>query len=197
MRPHYSITTQPAFEPISYDQAASHLRVDSTDDMADIDALISVAREYVDSVTGRVSGVTSFKLIGESWDALAQSMWRIPLFRAPLVAVQSVKYYPEDGSAQVTMSASDYRVITAMEPGMVELKEEPPALDERADAVEINFTAGHSESCAIPAAHRHAVKVLVAHLYENRGLMEDKSVNEIPFSLQTLLNNQKIGGWIA
>ena len=197
MRPHYSITTQPTFEPITLDQLSNHVRVDSQDDIDYIDGLISVAREFVDSVTGRVSGVTSFRLVGESWEVLAQSMWRLVIHRAPLVAVQSVKYYAPDAASQTTMSADDYRVIAAFEPGMIEVKETPPELDERADAVEINFTAGHAEACDIPAVHRHAIKLLAGHLYENRLPVAFTSCSEIPFTLQTLINNQKIGGWIV
>ena len=197
MRPQYSITTQPTFEPITLDQLSNHVRVDSQDDIDYIDGLISVAREFVDSVTGRVSGVTSFRLVGESWEALAQSMWRLVIHRAPMVAVQSVKYYAPDAASQTTMSADDYRVIAAFEPGMIEIKETPPELDERADAVEINFTAGYAEACDVPAVHRHAIKLLAGHLYENRLPVAFTSCAEIPFTLQTLINNQKIGGWIV
>lgn len=197
MRPQYSITTQPVFEPVTLDQMTAHVRVDSQDDIDYIDGLISVAREFIDSVTGRVSGVTSFKLVAATWEELAQSMWRIPLMRAPLVAVQSVKYYAPDEDSITTMDTADYRVITSMEPGLVELKAEAPEVDDRADAIEINFTAGYSESCDIPAAHRHAVKLFAAHLYEQRVPVAFAQSYEIPFTLQALINNQKIGGWIA
>ncbi len=197
MRPHYSITTQPEFEPITLDQMSSHVRVDSQDDIDYIDGLISFAREFVDSVTGRVSGVTSFKLVGDSWECLVQSMWRIVIHRAPLIAVQSVKYYAPDAESQTTMSASDYRVMLSMEPGMIELKVSPPEIDDRADAVEINFTAGYAEAGDVPAVHRHAIKLLARHLYENRLPVAFTSCSEIPMTLQALINNQKIGGWIA
>jgi uncharacterized phiE125 gp8 family phage protein len=197
MRPHYSITTQPTFEPISLDQLSNHVRVDSQDDIDYIEGLIAVAREFVDSVTGRVSGVTSFRIVAPTWSALSHKVGSIPLMRAPLIAVQSVKYYAPEAATQTTMSAGDYRVIITMEPGLLEIKETVPEIDERSDAVEINFTAGHTDASEIPAVHRHAIKLLAGHLYENRLPVAFTSCAEIPFTLQSLINNQKIGGWIA
>ena len=194
MRPQYSITSQPCGEPLTIAQASEHLRVDSVDDMSYIDGLISVAREYVDSVTGRVSGVTSFRLIAESWESIAQSAWCIPVYRTPLISVASIKYYAPDASALTTMNSANYRVITAAEPGLIQIIDDVPAVDDRPDAIEILFSAGTDNASPV---HRHAVKMLVAHLYENRLPIAFASCNQIPMTLQTLIENIKLGGWIG
>jgi len=210
MRPQYSITQGPAAEPVTYDEAAEHLRVDSADDVAYINGLVSVAREYVDSVTNRSSTQTTWKITAPSWESLftdtagsldcfdplkglvVGQLYVIPLQRSPLISVTSVKYYAPDAASLTTMDTADYRVITAAEPGIVQIKESPPSVDDRADAIEIEFVAGSN----VPGPmHRHAVKLLVAQLYENRMPVAFASCKEIPFTLDTLLTAQRVGGW--
>jgi len=69
-RPHYTLVTPPETEPITIAQASEHLRVDSQDDITYIESLVSVAREYVDSVTGRVSMVSGWRLMAAEWSDL-------------------------------------------------------------------------------------------------------------------------------
>ena len=213
MRPQYSIITQPATEPITLAQASAHLRVDSEDDNTYITDLIPVAREYVESVTGRVSNPTTFRLIASDWrdlfapekthynqnfdlrfGILGQSVENvIPLFRTPLVSVTSVQYFAPGATSITTMPSEDYSVIINAEPGLMHIKADLPALDARPDAIQIQFVAGVTDSTS--ATLKHAVKMLVAHLYENRMPVAFASCNEIPFALRSLIENQKIGGY--
>jgi len=200
MRPHYSITAQPDAEPITLAQASEHLRVDSTEDQAYISDLIPVAREYFDALTGRASAIATYVMTAETWEDLFYQIGRIentsayviPIYRTPLLSVTSVKYYAPDADTLTTMSASDYRVITTAEPGMIQLKNSPPSVDDRIDAIQITFTAG--TDCA-PAMSKHAIRMLVAHFYENRAPVAYASTYEIPFTLKALIENQKIGGF--
>jgi hypothetical protein len=213
MRPQYSIITQPASEPITLAQASAHLRVDSADDNTYITDLIPVAREYVESVTGRVSNPTTFRLIASDWrDLFAPAVNReiyhldarygllgqslagvIPLFRTPLVSVASIQYYAPGEATLTTMSTEDYRVILTAEPGLVHIFGDLPALENRPDAIQIQFVAGVTASTS--ATLKHAVKMLVSHLYENRMPVAFSSCNDIPFTLRNLIENQKIGGY--
>lgn len=210
MLPQYSIVTEPAAQPVSYADAAAHLRVDSTDDMDYINGLVAVAREYVDSITSRASSATTWKLTAERWldlfetdfrvdyidprlglSGLSGSAYVIPLRRVPLISVSSIQYYAPDSASQTTLDTSKYRVVTAAEPGLVQLTEAPPQVDDRVDAIEIEFTAGSQPT----AIQQHAIKIMVAHLYENRMPVAFASCEKLPFSLETLLFNQKQGGW--
>jgi hypothetical protein len=213
MRPQYSIVTQPASEPITYAQAADHLRVDSTADVQYITDLIPVAREYVDSITGRASSQTTFKVIAGSWQDLFEAtspdgesyldprygttarisgQQVIPLWRTPLISVSNVKYYAPDAASLTTMSSALYNVVTSAEPGRIHIPDSLPAVDDRIDAIQITFVAGNASP---PAVSRHCVKMLVAHLYENRMPVAFASCNEIPYTLKDLITNQKTGGF--
>lgn len=199
MIPHYSLTTPPDTEPISLADLSDHCRVDSADDAVYLDALIGVAREYVDGVTGRAAAESTWTVTAESWGALTGSCDSsvAKLYRTPLASVSSVKYYASGEEVQATMDESDYRVVTGYEPGMIQFTGTLPSLESRPDAVEIEFVAGYAEGSA-PAILRHAIKMLAAHLYENRIPVNiGNIVSEIPYTLRNLLENQKLGGWSA
>lgn len=198
MRPQYSITTPPASEPISTDKAAEHVRVDSADDIEYLAALITVAREYAEAVTGRTALTTAHRVVAPSWAAFGiASDQSISLFRTPLVSVQAVKYYAPDAATITTMDTGDYRAITTTEPGILQITGDLPAVDCRPDAIQIEFTSGVATSALVPATMRHAIKMLVAHYYEQRVPIAFATSTEIPFGLRVLLEHQKIGGWSA
>ena len=195
MRPQYSILTAPASEPVTPEEMMAHSRVDSEDDLETLEALISVAREYVDAVTGRVSVAHTFRLTAATWADLfegANSTARI--YRAPLVSVQSVSYYARGSATLTVMDSAYYRAVPGYEPGLLHFIGPMPELDERPDAIQIDLTAGHTTA---PAMHRHAVKLLTAHLYEQRTPLAFSSVADLPYSLTTLIHSQKIAGWSA
>jgi len=210
MRPQYSISIAPTSEPITLAQASDHLRVDSTDDQSYINDLIPVAREYFDSTTGRSSAIATYVLTAATWEDLfnpsrRQSNQRdyadqvteyngyvIPLYRTPLLSVDSVKYYAPDGVALTTMSASEYRVITGAEPGRIQLVNSPPAIHDRIDAIQITFKAGTATPTALS---KHAIKMLVGNFYEQRTPISFATASEIPYTLRAIIENQKIGGY--
>lgn len=199
MRPQYSIITRSEQEPVSYKESADQLRVDSGADMDYIDALISVAREYVENVTGRVGNRSTWLVTADSWSSLTLDRvdQTIRLSRAPLVSVSSVKYYAPGATTLTTLDAAAYRVITAADLGILQPVDEWPEVDERADAIQITFVAGHADGCQPPATWKHAVKMLVAHLYEERKPIAFTSCTEIPYTLQALIESQRMEGRLA
>lgn len=195
-RPHYSIVTAPTIEAITVAQASDHVRVDSAADQEYIAALIPVGRQYVEDMTGKVCSRATFRVVAASWESLGGKT--LSIMRSPLVAVTSVKYYSGWGTSQTTMTVNtDYIVCAATEPGIIQLATDPPAVATRPDAIEIIFTAGPERPEQSPPALRHAIKMMVAHLYEERVPVSVQELKEIPHSLHALIENQRIGGRIA
>jgi hypothetical protein len=213
MRPNYYISTQPQIEPVSLEEVTQHVRVDSSEDYDYLSDLIPVAREYIDSLTCRSSATTGWLLIAETWQDLFNDTHAnhaeyidpiyglinrakpltIPLYRYPLSSVESVKYYPADGGALTTLSTNEYRVITTLDVGVIQLINPEPALADRPDAIQITFTAG---SLPASAVNRHAIKMFVCHLYEQRAPISFGSEGkEIPFTISALLTNLKSSGY--
>ena len=196
MRPNYSTISRPIPEAIDYAAAADHLRVDSAADISYIESLIAVACDYVGEVTGRIGTQTTMLCVAGSWDDLTggDRLGRLKIGRAPLVSVSSVKYYAPDAATLTTMDAADYRVITTTDLGMLQPVDEWPDVDERPDAIQITFIAGHSEGSPAPATWKHAAKMLVAHLYEERKPVAFTSCQEIPFTLKNLIEHNRMEG---
>lgn len=188
---YYTLKTPPTAEPLSLADACAFLRISTGCEDVLVRSLIATAREIVENFTGRALAAEVWTLAADSW-----CIDRITLDRTPLVSVESVKYLPEGGGALVTLSGSDYAVITATQPGTVLLLIDPPALADRPDAIQIEFTAGSATS--MNATLRHALLLLVGHLYELRTPVNvGNIVNEIPMSLRHILESQRVGGWIA
>jgi uncharacterized phiE125 gp8 family phage protein len=199
MRPYYSITTQPESEPLSYAQASDHLRVDSEDDIAYIEALCGVAREFVEGVTGRISTTQTILAQASSFDDFApDGNGLLRVNRSPVQSVAFIKYYPADGGALTTIAAEDYRVLTAAEPIIIQHVDSVwPSTADRIDAVQISFVAGHNDNNPPPLGYMHAMKMLVAHLYEERKPIAFSTPQELPYSLQHLIEMHRVEGRVG
>jgi uncharacterized phiE125 gp8 family phage protein len=196
-RPHYIITESRYSEPVTYEQAAEFLRLSSDDEVALVESLIAVAREYVEGVTGRAMIRASYRATAESWEAFREGD-RYVIGRTPLVAVTGISYIGPEGGARQVLAPADYVVITGTEPGSLYFPNELPPLKARPDAVEIEFDAGPDDLAACSPLLRHCVKVLVAHLYELRmPVAVGNIVNVLPTHLQALIQNQRVGGFIS
>lgn len=189
----YSTVTQPTTEPVAVNAAISFLRA-YPDDAPVIGSLIPVAREMVEAFTGRALAPASFRLVAATWPKSEI----FALERTPVTAITSVKYWPADDSAQVTMTAgTDYRAITTVTPALCQIIADLPALADRPDAIEIVFAAG-ADAASTPAALRHAVLLVVSHLYEQRAPVNVGNItSELPLSLRHLLESHRIGGWMG
>lgn len=200
MRPHYKITQRAIPPAIDYTAAADQLRVDSEADQTYIEELIEVACDYVTDVTGRVGAEATFLCVAGTWESLCSGTdaRKITLHRTPLISVESIHYYAPGASALTLMDEDDYRVISALEPGIIEVAASWPTVDStRADAIQIEFVAGHYLDNPAPATWRHAAKMLVAHLYEERKPVAFASCQEIPYSLKNLIEHNRMEGRFA
>lgn len=194
--------TDAVTEPVTISEAQAWLRVDSQDDATEVTTLITTARQIVEDLTGRAILTQSWRMVASQWPAgrFAGVENVVQLPRSPLASVTSVKYYPDNGGAQATFASSNYHVVTAITPGILVLADNAswPDLAVRPDAVEINFTAGAATTPEIPPSLRHAVLLVLAHLYELRSpVAVGNIVNELPFSLRHLLESHRVEGWCA
>jgi uncharacterized phiE125 gp8 family phage protein len=197
MRPHYSIAEQPELEPVTYGDCAEHLRVDSEEDIAYVSSLIPAARELIDSLSGRASTLATYRVVAPTWRSLMQHTRQVPLYRVPLVSIDSVKYYDDGGTLQ-TLGAGDYIAVTGTEPGTLVLTGDLPSVFSRPDAVQVEFKAGHEHAGDVPQVQRHLIKMMVHHLYEQREFINvGNIVTKIPLTMNMMLNHIKVGGWVS
>jgi len=183
-----SLVTGPAAEPLSTADAKAHLRVDSSDENAYIDALVIAARNYVERATNRALITQTWKL---TLDRFPCKHVPILLKRSPLQSVSSIVYIDGDGAEQ-TWSSGEYVVDAASTPGRVGPGpdyEGPDAQLDRFAACTITFIAGYGASSAsIPAPLIHAIRMLVAHWFENReDVITGTIVSRVRMAVEALM----------
>jgi uncharacterized phiE125 gp8 family phage protein len=160
------LLTAPAVEPLTLAEAKEYLRVDTSDDDDVITALIAGARVHIEAQTRRALITQSWRLVRDCWPPDG----RIAVRPAPPRSVVAARYYDEanathaiDTSAFVVDTASSVLSFAAWS---------MPAPGRDAAGIEIDVSVGYGDAAsAIPEALRQAIRMLIAHWYENRGLV--------------------------
>jgi uncharacterized phiE125 gp8 family phage protein len=195
------IVTASTCEPISRDEAKLWLRLDEaqSEDEGLIDTLVTACRRKVEARTERFFFQTVCALHLDEFPEDSTGVIRLPA--SPLVSVASITSYNSTDAATV-MSSSDYTVDTVSEPGRVSLRSAGswPSSLRTIDAGVVQFTAGYSTSTGdgstgLPAACApmvSAVKLLLAHLYENRQQVlapGGAAAIDLPYGVEYLLSD--------
>jgi uncharacterized phiE125 gp8 family phage protein len=158
----------PAVEPVTLAEAKAYLRVEHDDDDDVIAALIAGARVHVEAQTRRALITQSWRLVRDAWPEDG----RIAVLPAPLRALTAARIYRLDGTTQALDTAA-FIVETALAPALLCFASGAlPAPGRVAAGIELDIEAGYGDAPAdVPGDLRQAIKSLVAHWYENRGLI--------------------------
>ena len=183
-----TLKTAPASEPVSTDEAKTHIRVDITEDDTYIGTLIVAARARVEAFLRKalITQTWEYRL---DWFPLSDDADLIvPML--PLIAVSSIKYIDTDGDEQ-TWDSSEYtvdihnhipRIVTAFSSTW-------PTTRDQINAVTIEFTAGYGNAAAVPQDIKHAMLLLIGEMYENREeSVTGTIVSAMPTTAQSLLD---------
>lgn len=187
------VQTAPASEPLTTDEAKSHLKVSGSDDDTLIDNLVKAAREQIETATNKVLINTTFDLT-LNYHFPARD---IPLVlpRAPVSSVTSITYIDVSGDQQ-TWAASNYALRSN---DQTAAKIEPtfgkvwPTTRHQLEAATIRFVAGYgSSSASLPQVLREAMLLLITHFYEHRSEVEfNASPSSLPFGVRMLSGGEE------
>jgi len=204
---HLSIitATPDANSPVTTAELIAHLRLPTVQDGAAITqlaALLNAAREFVEGQTGRGMAPATYRELFTAADVQAGAM--LHFARGPVTAITAIKYWPADGSARVTVTS-----VPSIAALLVEMGDMLPgaafitsaltelSLYDRPDALTVDYVAGHALG-ACPDGLKHAVLLLAALWHEERlPLNVGNIINELPYGLGTLIQHQRVGGWVA
>jgi len=180
----WQITTEPDVEPVTLDEMKLNLRVDCDADDDLITALIVAARQYCEDYEHRayITQTITAKL-----DFLPT---RIILPKPRLQSVTSITYTDDAGDVQ-TLDSSLYVLDTVREPGQVVIAFDAsyPSARNYLNSVTIVYKAGYGDLAAdVPSITKSAIKLMCAHLYENRVAVTDINMTELPLGVKALLN---------
>jgi uncharacterized phiE125 gp8 family phage protein len=188
------LITEPAVEPVSLEDMQEHLRVETDGTNPDDDVittLISVAREFVERFSNRA-------LITQTWelalDAFPDCDY-IALPYPPLQSVTSVKYYDTD-ETESTFSSDDYQVDTYSEPGRIVLaygEVWPSETLRTANGVIVRYIAGFGDAASdVQSRYKQAIKLVAAHLYENREDSMERALSTVPIGASELAGIDRV-----
>ena len=174
-----TLITAPAREPLMIQEAKDHLRVDSTDHDAAIDAHLMQAREYTEQYLRRA-------LITQTWDVkrhVFSDRMLMPL--PPLQSVTSIKYIDTAGVEQ-TLSTDIYDVDTASDPGVIRLAygQSWPSVRDVDLAVTIRIVCGYGDDPAdVPINIRYGMLLHIERMFDR----DDRTAVSLDLAAQCLL----------
>jgi hypothetical protein len=195
----YVVTVPPAVEPISRQDAKTHLRLETAfvDDDLLVDALITAARQYAEQETNR-------SFITQTWkytmDALPGSLgyaspgygqeFSIPgnailLVKGPHQSISSITYLDTGGVTQ-TMPSTDYIADLSGPAARVTPvfgKIWPIAQFQIASAA-VTFVAGYGGAAAVPNGIKQWMLLRIGAMYENREeIVVGRGITANPLSI--------------
>eukprot|EP01037_Dinobryon_pediforme_P021277 gene21277-22103_t len=171
-------TIAPIGLPVSLDEVKTHLAIRSDDD-AYLTSLIEAATAMIDGPSG-----IGIALLPQTYRYSMDGMW--PTFTLPIYpvrAVQSVDWIDNDN---LPRSATDVRVDSDCNPARVYATSTGSTM---AGTVKVTFTAGFD---VVPADLRHAILMLVGHLFENREAASTAKLETVPMAVDTILSRYRM-----
>jgi uncharacterized phiE125 gp8 family phage protein len=180
-------TADPAVEPILLNEVKKQCRVELDYDYEDevLTSLVRVAREMAENYTRRAFITQSWTLTLDCWPGRVVT---VPI--PPLQEVTAVKYIDSAGTEQTMVEGTDYDVDLLSTPGRIypSYSKTWPTLRAHENVVTVEFTAGYGDAASdVPEPIVQAMKLMITHWYENRGVMVPNMIHEMPMAANYLL----------
>lgn len=176
------LLTAPAVEPVSLDEARAFLRVEHNDDDEVIAALAAGSRVHVEAQTRRALITQSWRITADSWPEDG----RLQVLPAPLQELTVARVYDFNGNAR----AIDAQAFV-LDKGASALAFAPwalPAPGRLAAGIELDVVVGYGDAAIdVPEPLRQAIRLLVGHWYENRGLATLGTMTVLPTTVAALI----------
>lgn len=161
------VVTPPTVEPVTLDEVKLHCRIDHDDEDTLLTTLITAARQYCETFTGRAFITQTIQYDLPRWPQRKA----IYLPSPSLQNVVSVTWWDVEGNDTVLTAGTDYLVDTAPEPGMVLLPDGilwPNEPLYTVHPIRVEYVAGYGLAADVPEYIKAAIKLYAAALYENR-----------------------------
>jgi len=186
------VTTPPATEPVTLQEAKNQLRLFHNDEDTIIGSYIKAARQYCEEVQNRAYISQDILYTINHWP----SRPRILLPRPPLIEVFSIYYFDRENVPN-PVDPAIYEVDADSEPAVIMLNENetwPTEPLRPYNAIKITYRAGYGAADDVPFTVKQAIMFLVAHYYENREEVAARGhIPQImPMAARHLLNMDRV-----
>lgn len=177
------LLTAPALEPISLAEAKAFLRVEHDDDDDVIAALAAGARIYVEAQTRRALITQGWRLTRDAWPPTG----RIAVRPGPLQSLDAARVYGGDGEPIELDVAGFFPDMAGCE--LVFAPWVMPQPGRAAAGIALDVTLGYGDAAIdVPEPLRQAIRLLLGHWYENRGLVSPGTTAALPVTVAALLS---------
>lgn len=178
----YKRTVAPTLQTVSTTEAKDHLRIDHNDDDNYITNLVKSATSVAERYTQR-------SFMTQTW---VKTLSKFPtkdfieVLKSPVASITSISYYDADNAQQ---TFSNYTLVSPDIISYLQVNSDGwPSTCIRLDAVEVTFVTGYATSAELEDDIKHAILMIVGHLYENRqDVIVGSQVNKMPNSSKYLL----------
>jgi len=154
----------PAVEPVSLPEMKAYLRLDDEGQDDLVSGLVRAARLMVEAASRRLLIEQGWRIVMDRWPRGGRVL--LPL--SPVLAVDGVRVRDAAGGATEIELAS-IELDAASDPPCLVVSGAPEPGKER-NGIEIALRAGYGDAPdSVPEPLRLAIKLLVAHWFENRG----------------------------
>jgi len=189
------LSTAPTIFPISLEDAKDHLRLsgDAEDDY--VQSLIYTAIDWAEQFTGRRLLTQTWKYYLDDWPEARDDGSYIRLPFGQLKSVTSVVYTDSDED-DTTWDSDEYIVDIESEPGRVVLGYGytwPSFTASPSNPICITYVCGWTASASVPTNIKHAIKLMVTDLYNDRETMLFGNLKKLN-TIENLLMPQIIHG---
>ena len=182
------ILAGPELEPITLDDAKQFLRVEHDDDDDLIASLIAGARIHIETQTRRALITQNWRLTRDTWPATGC----VALLPVPVQTLDAVRVHELDGTSfapdlsKFTLDKGDAPARLGFIHGA------PPEPRWPVAGIEIDITCGYGDPEDVPEPLRQAIRMLVAHWYENRGIIGENHFVPLPQSAAALIASYRV-----
>lgn len=179
------LLTAPAVEPLTLVEAKAYLRVEHADDDALVGSLIAAARLHVERLTRRALITQVWRFVLDAWPCDGRII--VPL--APLRQLLAVRTF-DAANVPHTLDVGAFLVDTSAAPGRIAFPPFAMSPPGRTTAgIEFDVEAGYGASGAsVPEPLKQAMRLLIAHWYEHRGVTEiGRDATAQPAGVATLI----------
>ena len=178
-----TVVTAPATEPITLAEIKLHSRIDTDDDDTLINALITAARQQLEQMANTRLITQTLAL---SIDSLPEA--GILYLDGPVQSVTTFEYYDLDGNLQ-EWNNTLYQLDTTANPArlMPIYDEDYPDILDDYNSIIVTYVAGYGNAAAVPAILKQALKMLVAHWYNQRETVGEVQGYEVPYAVDNIV----------
>lgn len=185
----YTVTVDPAVQPVTLDEAKLWCKVTHTVDNALITALIVAATQKAELFTNRIFIERTIQGEFAGFECSQHEKgYFIELRRSPVQSVTSVKVYIDD--VLTTISADEYNLKSVHGFSRIVFEEVNDNPDYIPYPYQVVFVAGYGLAVAVLEPVKLAIKEAVCYWYQNRG--DCACGDELPGTAKAILREYRI-----